>query len=204
MSRRLLLLLCAAAFSAHGAFPAPSLAGTRVAPPPLPAAELEAMLQLFVDQVYLKGFRHLGDERDFDHGHVLYDLSARPVAILYHTQELALGEPPGSRYSYIDAKRRNWIQWLEGGRIEDAARYLRTSYPRTPAWDLFRRVELPGLERNHTILDRMLDPELLAVDVTKTTQSVFTRIPCGAGASDGSIRVSLRGEETVCLALSPS
>lgn len=204
MFRRLLIFLFAAAFSAHGASPTPSFARTSVPASELPAAELEAMLQLFVDQVYLKGFRHLGDERDFDHGHVLYDLSARPVAILYHTQELALGEPPGSPYSYLDAKRRNWIQWLEGGRVEDAARYRRTSYPRTPAWDLFRRVELPGLEENGTILDRMLDPELLAVDVTKTTQSVFTRVRCGAPALGGSIRVTLPGAETVCLALSSS
>lgn len=204
MFRRLPLLLCAAALSAHAAFPHRARSQPRVPPPPLPASELETMLQLFVDQVYRKGFRHLGDERDFDHGHVLYDLSARPIAILYHTQELALGEPPGSPYAYLDAKRRNWIQWLEGGRVEDAAPYRRTKYPRTPAWDLFRRVELPGLDANNTILDRMLDPELLPLDVTKTVQTVFTRIPCAAAPAGGSIRVSLHGEETVCLALSPS
>lgn len=203
MSRRLLLILCALATPVCSAVQPLTLAPL-VLPASLPAAGLEMMLQSFVDQVYLTGFRHLGDERDFDHGHILADSSSRPLAILYHTQELALGEPPGSPYSYLDPKRRNWIQWLDGGRVEDAALYRRTSYPKSPSWDLFRRRDLPGLDANGTILDRMLDPELLAIDVTKTTQWVFTRIPCGPPGSADSIRVSIRGQETVCLALSSS
>lgn len=203
MSRPLLLTLCVLAASVCSAAPPPRPAPL-VLPAELPAAGLEAMLQRFVDQVYLAGFRHLGDERDFDHGHILSDSSARPVAILYHTQELALGEPPGSPYAYLDPKRRNWIQWLGSGLVEDAALYRRKSYPKSPSWDLFRRRDLPGLDANGTILDRMLDPDLLAVDVTKTTQWVFTRIPCGPPASGDSIRVGLPGRGTVCLALSSS
>jgi hypothetical protein len=177
----------------------------------LPAAlskpALAGLLQLVVDRLYLKGFRHLGDERDFDHGHLLFDAGGRPLAILYHTQELALYEPRGSDFAYLDSGSRNWIQWLADGRIENAARYRRKTYPNTAAWDWFREAQLPGLDENHTILDKMLDPALVAVDVSKTKQWVFTRIPCGAESfapDSGDIRVVLPTSEAVCLALGGS
>jgi hypothetical protein len=174
-------------------------------PAALSRAGLESLLQSFVDQSYLKCFRHLGDERDFDHGHFLFDPAGKPVAILYHTQELAMYNTRRSGFGYINPQERNWIQWLEDGRVENAARYKRRDYPRTPTWDWFRETELPGLEAHHTILDKMLDPALLPIDAARTKQWVFTRVPCGGDApSDDSkgLRILLPTRETACLALS--
>ncbi len=176
-------------------------------PPALSRSALESLLQRFVDTTYLKAFRHLGDERDFDHGHLLMDASGRPVAILYHTQELARGEPRSSDYAYVDPSARNWLQWLDDGRVENAAAYKRRDYPRTAAWDWFRIAELPGLEEHRTILDKMLDPALLPIDFAKTRQWVFTRVACGGtppSPESQNLRILLPTQETVCLSLSAS
>lgn len=166
---------------------------------------MRVWLQEFVDRLYLKGFRHLGDERDFDHGHFLYDAKSRLVAILYHTQELAGYYPRGSGFGYLDAEGRNWIQWPDGGGIESAAHFVRRSYPVSAAWELFRRVELPNLRAHRTILDKMIAPELLAVDVSKTRQWVFTKVPCppASGPEDPRVlRIILPTREEICLASS--
>jgi hypothetical protein len=168
--------------------------------PPLSAPAFQALLQRFVDQAYLKGFRHLGDERDFDHGHFLFDDQSRLVAILYHTQELAGEQTKGSDFGYIDRGARNWIQWVKGGKIENAGAYLRAQYPSTPAWDYFRMADLPGLKAKHTVLPKMLDPKL-GIDAEKTEQHVFTRIPCAPSAA---MRVVLPTQEEVCLSLAAS
>ena len=187
------------------------VAGARFAelgfPAALGRAELESLLQRFVDRSYLKGFKHLGDERDFDHGHLLFDPAGKPLAILYHTQELAQTQPRGGEFAYVNSEARNWIQWIDDGRVENAARYKRRDYPRTAGWDWFRAAELPGLEEHHTILDKMLDPALLSVDVAKTKQWVFTRVACAAApqeADSKGLRILLPTKEAVCLDLSAS
>jgi hypothetical protein len=178
------------------------------AQPALTASAFQGLLQRFVDQAYLKGFRHLGDERDFDHGHLLFDAQSKLIAILYHTQELAGDHRPGGEFGYIDSGARNWIQWVDDGRVENAARYLRKSYPSTATWDYFRVLELPALRARHTVLPKMLDPKL-GVDAAKTAQWVFTRVSCsGASPAPGSgvMRVVLptKVKEEVCLSLSAS
>jgi hypothetical protein len=173
-------------------------------PPALSRTEFQGLLQRFVDQEYLKGFRHLGDERDFDHGHLLFDGQSKLVAILYHTQELA-ADHPGSDFGYIDPGARNWIEWVSDGRIENAARYLRKDYPATATWNYFRVLELPALQARHTVLPKMLDPKL-GVDPSKTAQWVFTRVRCERASpepADG-LRVVLPTKEEICLTLSAS
>jgi hypothetical protein len=185
----------------------PFSAAARIVPaavqPPLSRSAFQGLLQTFVSQEYLKGFRHLGDERDFDHGHLLFDSQSKLVAILYHTQELAGDHRPGSDFSYIDTGARNWIQWVNDGRVENAARYQRRDYPSTATWDYFRVLELPALESHHTVLPKMLDPKL-GVDASKTAQWVFTRVSCAgsASASSNEMRVVLPNKEEVCLSLS--
>jgi hypothetical protein len=170
---------------------------------PLPKAEFQALLQEFVGQMYMKGFRHLGDERDFDHGHFLYNAESKAIAILYHTQELADQNTAQSGYGYIDPAGRNWIQWLGQNRIENADHYLRKTYPATATWDWFREFELPGLTKHHTILDKMLDPSLVALDVSKTSQWVFSKIPCAQDSpSSDELQIVLPTNEMVCLSLS--
>ena len=207
LSGRFLLL----ALALLTAFPAAGRAETTFSGLGLPSsisrAGLESLLQRFVDRAYMKGFRHLGDERDFDHGHLLFDAAGRPVAILYHTQELARGEPRGGAYAYVDPAARNWLQWLDDGRVEDASPYKRRDYPRTASWDWFKAAELPGLEAHRTILDKMLDPKLVPIDAAKTRQWVFTRVACGAALpapESGALRIVLPTREKVCLALSAS
>ncbi len=171
----------------------------------LAKGDFQHLLQAFVGQEYQKGFRHLGDERDFDHGHVLSRADGTPLAIMWHTQELALYEPAGGEFGYLNPQGRNWIQWISDGRVENANRYQRKSYPSGASWDWFRASELPGLRKNHTILDKMLDPDLVSVDLARTVQYVFTRVDC-ARASERSapaeMTVVLPSNEPVCLALS--
>jgi hypothetical protein len=152
-----------------------------------------ALLQRFVDQVYLKGFRTLGVEKDFDHAHLLFDAGGKPLGILYHTQELAPAGVPGGR---------NWLQRLDDGLVTDARTSERRSYPATAQWDYFRWSELPGLRAHRTILDKMLDPERLPVDASRTRQVVFSRVACGARAAG--LRILLPTKERVCLRLSES
>jgi hypothetical protein len=166
---------------------------------------LERMLQRFVDTAYSRAFRHLGDERDFDHGHLLFDSrTGRPAAILYHTQELAKNEPPESDYSYIDPEKRNWLQWLDG-RLENANTLVRRVYPAGASWRWFEKVQLPDYVSYHTVVPKMLDADRLGIDDSRSQQWVFTRQPCSAAPpadDDPTLVVRLPTSERVCLALS--
>jgi hypothetical protein len=168
-------------------------------PPAFSKVEFQGLLQRFVNEQYLKSFRHLGEERDFDHGHLLFDSRStqRPVAILYHTQELTTD-------SALNPEDRNWLQWVDRGNIENAIRYERKSYPRTAAWQWFQQRELAALRRHHTILDKMLDPELLGADVSDSRQWVFDRVDCAAPPAPASdvMQITLPSGSTVCLNLS--
>ena len=152
---------------------------------PLPAARLQGYLQRFADGAYLKSFRHLGEERDFDHGHLLFADSKEPVAILYHTQELAYYD-----HSWLDPEGRNWVQWLSDGRVENAKRYERRGpMPALPA-------PLEALRAHKTVLPEMLEPSAFGARRLTSRQVVFTRAACG-GAT---ISVRLRGRR-VCLSV---
>jgi hypothetical protein len=170
----------------------PGIAGAQ----PFTSSRLQPLLQRFVDHGYGKSFFELGEERDFDHGHVLVDARSRePLAILYHTRELTDG-----------ARERNWLQWLDG-RIENAESYVRSEYPRTAGWDWFVQRELPKLRERHTITDKMLDPARLGAPLAEgSVQWVFTRRACGAprAASEDVIQVVLPDRTPVCLTLSAS
>ncbi len=198
------LLLLTLAWSA----PAPAQAASAsAASSGLEPARLQALLQRFVDKLYLKAFRHLGDERDFDHGHVLYAPASRtPVAILYHTQELAQDEPAGSAFGYVDAGARNWIQWVDRDGIENADRYQRAEFPDSAFWRWFKEERVPILKSHHTIVDKMLDPARLGAETSDSQQLVFTRFECGAPPApvpgNASIDIRLPTGERVCLSLS--
>jgi hypothetical protein len=171
--------------------------------PTFSALEFQSLLQRFVNAQYRKSFRRLGIEEDFDHGHLLFDARSpqRPVAILYHTQEL-------SSDASMDPRARNWIQWVDRGTIEDASRYERKTYPHSASWDWFVARELAALRRRYTILDKMLDPALLGVEVAQSQQWVFTRVGCGGASAPapGSdlLQVVLPSGPPVCLSLSKS
>lgn len=165
---------------------------------------MQALLQRFIDAEYMKAFRHLGDERDFDHGHILFDAKThRAAAILYHTQELAFYQKPGSPFGFLDPKGRNWLQWIDDpGRIENAAAYARKDYPRTGSWEWFTKMELPALELHHTVLAKMLDGKRLGLDTENSEQWVFTREACPVRPQPSTLFVTLPTRQRVCLALS--
>lgn len=169
-------------------------------PAGLDRSGLERLLQSFVDGKYGSAFRHLGDERDFDHGHILFAPDGRPRAVLYHTQELALYETAESGFGWLDPQGRNWLQWLDDGKVENANAYVRASYPDGAEWDWFRYKELPALVEHHTVLPKMLDGARLGLDVSRAEQWVFTRASCAEGPA--AMRVSLPTGERVCLSLS--
>lgn len=198
---RLLLLLLAVGLAAPARASAP--AGG------IEPARMQSLLQGFVDKLYLKAFRHLGDERDFDHGHVLYAPGSKtPVAILYHTQELAKDEPAGSEFGYVDSSARNWIQWVDRGGIENADAYERREFPDTAYWRWFQAERVPVLREYRTIVDKMLDPARLGAETSESLQLVFTRYDCAAPPSpsprSSPIDIRLPTGERVCLALSAS
>jgi hypothetical protein len=172
-------------------------------PSALTKARLQGLLQTFVNAGYGRSFRHLGDERDFDHGHVLLDARTKSaVAILYHTQELA-HDAASPDFGYVDASARNWIEWLDG-RVENARAYERSSYPRSASWDWFVARELPKLRSRRTITDKMLDPARLGAELTESKQWTFTRVDCAAPAAQPApdvIRVALPDRTPVCLVL---
>lgn len=176
-------------------------------PAPISKRRLRDLLQSFVTDGYGKCFRHLGDERDFDHGHFLLDAkTGAPVAILYHTQELAYA-PAAPDFGYLDTAARNWIQWLDGRGIENARRYERSTYPHTASWEWFVARDLPRLKERYTIIDKMLDPALIGEPLAPGLQWTFTRVPCGKAAADDDsavIDVTLPDKTDVCLALGSS
>ena len=193
---------------AHAALPSRSAAASE-ATAGIEPARMQGLLQRFVDKLYLKAFRHLEYERDFDHGHVLYaPASKTPVAILYHTQGLAQDEPAGSDFGFLDPGARNWIQWMDRDGIENADRYQRASFPDTASWRWFQAERLPSLRRYHTILDKMLDPERVGAETSDSRQLVFTRFDCASPPAPrpghAPIDIRLPTGEKICLALSAS
>lgn len=201
----MLLLLGAPARALPPSPPAPAAEATAGIEP----ARMQGLLQRVVDKLYLKAFRHLGDERDFDHGHVLYAPGSKaPVAILYHTQELSQDEPAGSEFGVLDAGARNWIQWLDRDGIENANAYQREAFPDSAYWRWFQAERLPSLKRYHTILDKMLDPERVGAETSESRQLVFTRFDCAAPPARRPgitpIDIRLPSGEKVCLDLSAS
>lgn len=152
-------------------------------------ARLRVMLQEFVNTSWGSRFSELGEESDFDHGHLLRDArTGAVVAILYHTRELAVPAPA----------ERSWIQWFDGRGVESAARYERASYPASASWDWFVARELPRLKGRHTIIERMLDPERLGVEVVPGGQWTFERTACSSAGPE-ILSISLPDRTSVCL-----
>lgn len=177
-------------------------------PPPVKPAmsvtRFRNLLQRFVDKTYLTAFRHLGDERDFDHAHILFDpVTQIPQAILYHTQELAEYYPPGSGYEFIDPEARNWIQWIDTPAIKNARAYERRAFPRSAYWAWFVARKLPSYKKAHTIVDKMLDPALVGATAEGSLQWVFTRVDCGPppAPSEPPMVIVLPTGQKVCLTL---
>jgi hypothetical protein len=138
-----------------------------------PESRLQNLLSRFSEQIQNVGFRHFGDEADFNHGHILFAENLTPVAILYHTQEHAFDwsrKDPGGIYDYIDRQGRNWIQWLadepdlDGLRIENAMNYLR---------------EGAAPNENYTIYSFQLDPQRVGYSLIENVEFKFSPLDCG-------------------------
>ena len=152
--------------------------------------EFRSLIQAAVDTMYLKGFRYLGDSRDFDHGHLLY--SAKPpltpdamppaVVILYHTQEDAFyynQKDPGGRFDYLDRWARNWIQWIDSKRVENAQNYLTETVNY-------------NYENHFTIREDMLDHKLIGIELSPNYSKQFLF----SDVSDKNIPHECRGDKS--------
>lgn len=172
---------------------------------------LTSLLQKAVDTMYLKGFRYLGDEEDFYHGHILYikniDGQMEAVAILYHTQENAYNthaDRPGSKYDYLNRKTRNWIQWLADEHVDNASTYKRISYPNTIEWRNYVKYNLPTFKERYTIHEAMLDPEYLGGEVCRSVQFAFYVFKNSGSKFDPEsniIQITLPTQQIILLAL---
>jgi hypothetical protein len=147
--------------------------------------EFQALLQDFVTDQYQKSFRHLGDIKDFHHGHIFYQYdgtspgsrlapeSVFPFAILYHTQEAAnyySQKDPGGKYDYIDKAKRNWIQFFDPVTKKTQKIVLANAYAYSPS-DL--EAHKP-ISQNYTIHPDMLDPKKFSYGLDIQRQVEFT------------------------------
>lgn len=136
---------------------------------------LNKLVQEFVNIQYKKSFLYLGDENDFDHGHVLYTREPslnspdrlRAFAILFHTQEHAftysLSHPKG-KYSYIDKFGRNWVQFFDEstqklGPLLNAYTLVKNMLPNNER----NQSSLENLRTHYTIRSEMLDEKKFPV-----------------------------------------
>jgi len=163
---------------------------------------LESLLNQFTLETYEKGFRFVGVEEDFFHGHVLFErklhegqLLLHPRAVLYHTQEEAhkarWEKTIDPKYDYLNIATRNWVQWLsddpdqDGKKIENARDYL-DSNQKDPA-PFFNELGEPEKAHHYTIHAKNLDGNKLGFILAGEMQFEFY--------SDG--RTSPYGEDRV-------
>lgn len=166
--------------------------------------QFQILLQSFVNEKYLKAFKYLADERDFNHGHLIITDTKNPserrlLGILWHTQEGASDAAVGDKYDYIDKMGRNWIEWIaDPQRIDNAFMYKGTKpAPGAHLWTLWE-----SAEGAYTIHTEMLN---LGVPILTSGYQVFFReIPCPAAEfpkSSNKIKIQMPSGTTTCLAL---
>ncbi len=164
--------------------------------------EMTRALQTMVDTAYGIGFRTIGHPDDLFHGHFIFDgVSPKPRFILYHAQERAnlyALYKPGSVFDYTDKTKRNWIQWLDTFKVEDASLY-RYGYTK-PAWCVS--------EEAYTIGYEMLDPAKLGFTPTvigEYYQFNYYQTKCKGKENDPDsdvLSVTLPAGDVVCLEFS--
>ena len=177
---------------------------------------IEKLLQDVVDTIYHKGFRYLGVDEDFFHGHLLFTMDKLtdegrffPFAILYHTQESAKhahwGSKVDKKYDYLNVQTRNWIQWLDGRhdrQIENARYYADESEKNL---SLFFDVHDPIEGESFTIHAHNLSDAKLGYTIVGALQFEFYKSDCSDHPglyTRGPVRVTLADGEEVCLLLS--
>jgi hypothetical protein len=177
---------------------------------------ITTVIQQAVDSIYNKGFRYLGVDGDFFHGHVLFTMDKLtsegrllPFAVLYHTQEDAKkahwGDKIDKKFDYLNVQNRNWIQWLDAGReykVENAKHYADET---EEDLRLYFEVTQPIEGEAFTIHAKNLDQKKLGYDVVGELQFEFYKGSCNEQAdyySRGPIRVTMPNGEGMCLMLS--
>lgn len=187
-------------------------------PEALTPEHIQGLVQSMIDEVYEVGFRYVGVEEDFFHGHVLFTMDEltvenrmKPFAVLYHTQESAKRAHWTSeidkKYDYLNVQTRNWLQWLtaeyESMKIENARAYVNTKLRDDRIF--FEQIQ-PIKGEAFTIHGRYLDPEKLGVDVVGELQFEFFETPCHVETNSlytrGPITVFFPSGKKTCLKLS--
>lgn len=193
------------------------LYGTWRLPSQFSNERIEKLLTLASGGMYLSGYRYLGEDGDFFHGHMLFEERKEngksvlyPRAILYHTQEDAHAAHWGERgidpkYDYLDPKARNWIQWLsddpalDGVKIENARVYVDGS-KRDPKQ--FFESKPPQKIWHYTIHSHQLDARALGFSVFSSLQFEFHTTACSYVPdifNRGPFLVPIPHDDTACL-----
>ena len=190
-------------------------------PEELTLTRIQSLLNRFSAATFGSGFKVIGDQRDFFHGHVLFTADSltregrmKPFAILYHTQEDAHDAHWGDgikvdrKFDYIDVRTRNWIQWLsespetDGLRIENARAYVNEAV-RDPSVFFGENVAVEG--EHYTIHGKKLDAAKLGVKPIGEFQWEFYKMGCNDNIgsltyfSRGPLRVALPEQGDECL-----
>lgn len=182
-------------------------------PSQLSPARLEKLINQTAQTIHGKGFRYIGVDEDWFHGHVLMEnLGTKgsprffPRAILYHTQEEAYAvhwrKEKDPKYDYLNVATRNWIQWLsdepyfDGFPVENAKAYVdeRQRDPRQFETEFAE----PDPKLHYTIHGRTLDPAKLNFVVAAELQFEFYLAEC---TTNGVIQVAFPNGESHCLKL---
>jgi hypothetical protein len=163
---------------------------------------LQEIVQRMTDQVYGKGFRHLGEKKDFDHCHLLLGEKQKPFAALCHTQEHA-ALYPDTDYDYVDREGRNWIVWLNGtNRIENAKSFRFDKKPKK--WPP-GSAEFDEYTKHYTVTPFMIDPKKMVHEQTaEDVEFFFTKTEClqvpkNVVEQSNVIRIKQKDGSSMCL-----
>lgn len=189
-------------------------------PPEFTLERIEGLVQDMVDETHGIGFRYIGVDEDFFHGHVLFTMDRLtdegrlfPFAVVYHTQEDAgkahWGQGTDSKYDYLNVQTRNWLQWIDGRdgqKIYNARDYLDEKQKDK---SLFFETTEPIKGQAFTIHAHNLSVEKLKYSVVGELQFEFYKSDCQESWHNdyygrGPIKVTMPNQELVCLKLTTS
>lgn len=142
-------------------------------------------LQSFYDQYYNVSFKHIGDWRDFDHGHLLKDATGALRGVLFHTQERASLAKPDSDYTFIDKSKRNWLLFTHRPfEFHNAYKFRFTQRPAFWNQEYEKNVSWDEYAQAGTVVELMLDPEKIGFKIVpfmsldKTEAFYFKKAKC--------------------------
>ncbi|OYZ18966.1 MAG: hypothetical protein B7Y39_12690 [Bdellovibrio sp. 28-41-41] len=164
-------------------------------------------IQYYYNQYNGVTFRHLGDWRDFDHGHLLKDPTNRLRGVLFHTQERGNLFALDSRFHFINKELRNWLLFIDRPLMfENAIKYKYDFKPSFWNAEYEKNVTWKQYEDAGTVVELMLDPNKTGFNIQpfmskeKTEQFYFKKAICPTSVHPKSNIIKIDTKEgIVCL-----